>query len=40
MNTKRVIQYFASIAAVGDSVKKKQETKMKVIRLENLFLIL
>ncbi|XP_032816927.1 myosin heavy chain, skeletal muscle, adult-like [Petromyzon marinus] len=29
VNTKRVIQYFATIAALGDSAKKKQEGKIK-----------
>lgn len=31
MNTKRVIQYFATIAATGDLAKKK-DSKMKVGR--------
>lgn len=38
MNTKRVIQYFATIAATGDLAKKK-DSKMKVWRGERLALL-
>lgn len=38
MNTKRVIQYFATIAATGDLAKKK-DSKMRVWRGERLVLL-
>ena len=40
VNTKRVIQYFATIASYGESSKKEQVAgKMKVLYFESYYLI-